>query len=313
MSEIQYKRCLKCLQEKPRAAFSKGSKYKDGLQAWCKECYQRDHMARVGKEYYPPAPEGYKRCTKCKELLLVADGRFVTDSQKKDGLHPICRSCTSAHKKARYAANPEMFREIGRQNQKKYATKLRENHRAYRLAHPEVARKSRKKWTEENPEKDRQSKRDWQKRNPEKKRAQALRHRKENPEKYAAIKHRRRAIENSLPHDMTLEDWAFMFEYWENKCCVCGRCEGDGLILARDHWIPIKDKQGRAIGTVPDNMLPLCHSKESGRDGCNSTKLNIDPIEWLYSRYPEEQADEILAKILEYFEIASSRKKPPTE
>lgn len=248
----------------------------------------------------------YKRCTICLEVKLL--DCFHRDKTTKDGYYPTCKECISKIRRDKYQKNPEKYKEQAKRGRLKNPEKHKETSKQYRLAHPDEMREYRKEWIERNPEKDRQSKKEWEKNNPEKIRDRAKRHRQKNPELYMEYKHRRRSKENELPYTMTQADWDFMFEYWNGKCAICGREVTETLIIARDHWIPIRDKQERNIGTTPENMLPLCHSKDANQNGCNSSKSNKDPIAWLYSRYSRDEADMILTAIKQYFEIVRLRK-----
>jgi hypothetical protein len=67
--------------------------------------------------------------------------------------------------------------------------------------------------------------------------------------------------------------------------------------------IPLTDPRPDNPGTVPTNIVPLCH----GVDGCNLSKSNGDPIEWLTSRYVPRKAKQILARIQAYFDSLKER------
>ncbi len=45
-------------------------------------------------------PEGHKRCSKCKELKEATRDQFGSNSQQRDGLHPSCKACYNAVKRA---------------------------------------------------------------------------------------------------------------------------------------------------------------------------------------------------------------------
>lgn len=87
--------CTKCGEVKPFSEFYRGSKKhgrKSGYHSACKACYAKamgwEHMPR---KQYPEPPEGYKYCTKCDQLKLVAD--FYTGSERVDGLTSRCSAC----------------------------------------------------------------------------------------------------------------------------------------------------------------------------------------------------------------------------
>jgi hypothetical protein len=81
---------------------------------------------------------------------------------------------------------------------------------------------------------------------------------------------------------------------------VCGRYIGNDnehLKLAIDHWIALDDKRVNNPGTVITNLLPLCH----GKGGCNNSKGNKDPEQWLHEIYSCDEAEAILGRIKAYF------------
>jgi hypothetical protein len=55
-------------------------------------------------------------------------------------------------------------------------------------------------------------------------------------------------------------------------------------------------------GTVPTNILPLCH----GVRGCNNEKFNRNPAVWLVEKLGQEAAERKLAEIEAYFEYVKT-------
>ncbi len=99
----------------------------------------------------------------------------------------------------------------------------------------------------------------------------------------------------------TPQDWDKCLLYWENQCCICGQKAKDGYIIAQEHWIPLADKRDDNPGTVPWNILPMCHARSGVSGGCNNSKWKREPVSWLESRLGAEQAQLKLTKITEYF------------
>ena len=64
-----------------------------------------------------------------------------------------------------------------------------------------------------------------------------------------------------------------------------------------DHWIPASDPSPDNPGTVPTNIIPLCH----GIDSCNQSKSNKSAATWLTERYGPRKAAVILTRIEGYF------------
>ncbi|HJT55829.1 MAG TPA: hypothetical protein VJ761_04995, partial [Ktedonobacteraceae bacterium] len=61
------KRCTRCKQLKLLTEFHRNRSNPDKLHFQCKPC--RKEMAKQPKRLIPP--EGYKQCTKCKEVKLL--------------------------------------------------------------------------------------------------------------------------------------------------------------------------------------------------------------------------------------------------
>lgn len=107
-----------------------------------------------------------------------------------------------------------------------------------------------------------------------------------------------RSYEVGVDFDYSPTDWVNCKAFFNNACAVCGRniFPLDATItLAPDHWQPIS-KNGNS---TPLNIIPLCH----GLGGCNNSKKDYDPIEWLLSRYGTRQANIILARVEAYFQF----------
>lgn len=105
---------------------------------------------------------------------------------------------------------------------------------------------------------------------------------------------KRMARKKNLPDTFTEKDWDRALDYFDYSCAVCGRMADEYRSIAMDHWIPLTDPN--CPGTVPTNIVPLCH----GRDGCNNSKGNKDPIQWLNRKFGKE-AEAKLTTIAAYF------------
>lgn len=132
----------------------------------------------------------------------------------------------------------------------------------------------------------------------------------QTPEEQEAQKNRsiaRYARKHSLPVAFRVSDWRFALEYFGNCCAVCGRPAGLWHTLAQDHWIPLTPNynlKGDNPGSVPTNIVPLCH----GLDGCNNRKHNNDPVVWLIDTFGPRKAKTINRRISRYFAAVSQRK-----
>lgn len=105
----------------------------------------------------------------------------------------------------------------------------------------------------------------------------------------------------NLPTAFTARDWENALEYWEHRCAICERPRGLWHTLAQDHWVPLTSPD--CPGTVPTNILPLCH----GTDGCNNSKGKKLPGPWLREKLGARRAGRKLREIQDYFAWAEVR------
>ncbi len=234
-------------------------------------------------------PDGYKQCTKCGEIKLAAPEFFSRDKSRKDGLYPQCKRCHAEYNAEHRAVNRDHYVELAaeyraanRERRSEYMAKYRTAHREriaerqvkYRAAHRERIAERKAKYNAEYFDSSRGK---------------------------AANKmcdHRRRARKRNLPHTFTAQNWQRALDYFGDCCAVCGRPQGLWHTLAADHWIPLSDPRFDNPGTVPTNIVPLCH----GEGGCNNRKNNHDPVEWLQSTFGARKAAKILSRIEQYFQ-----------
>lgn len=239
-----------------------------------------------------------KTCSKCKELKPVTE--YTKDKQKTDGFRSDCKVCSRNRIKADRVARPEHYHEI---EVKRYW-----GNREARLA-------KKKRAYHENIEENRAHKRDLRTKNIERERERdRLRHtdarrianrnrhkiRKHlDPDYQKAASHRRLARKRNLPYAFTSDDWSRCLEYFNHRCAVCGRPQGLWHIIAADHWIALADLN--CPGTIPSNIIPLCHAKKDGTDGCNNRKKDVNPKDWVIRSFGDKEAKKILARVEGYF------------
>jgi hypothetical protein len=108
---------------------------------------------------------------------------------------------------------------------------------------------------------------------------------------------RRQARKRNLPVAYTKSDWDRALAYFGGICAVCGRPPGLWHTIAADHWIPLSSPD--CPGTIPTNIVPLCH----GIDGCNNSKHSRLPIDWLIDRFGKREAKRIAKRIDTYFKL----------
>ena len=237
-----------------------------------------------------------KRCPKCGETKPRIE--FGKNKTKRDGLGSYCKQCRAKYR----IENTDKERERNARYYRENADKLREDHAFYYRENADKFRENHARYYRDNAEKLHKYNAAYRIENPDKIREIQARYLRANPDKARAKDHRRRARKNNLLVQWTDADIHRMLEHWKNCCAVCGQgVEPNNVfyVLAHDHWIPLTSPE--CLGTVPWNMLPLCHSRIGNAMGCNLSKSNKDPIEWLNSRYSPEQVRAILKRIDKYF------------
>jgi hypothetical protein len=304
VTENKYKPCSYCKQEFPATTeyFYKASNQSSGLSPRCKDCVSLT-TGRKRREKPPVCLPGFQQCLSCKRILPQSEEyfEFMTKTFRKK-----CKQCRVEANRLSVANNPgtaQKYNERVRLKRKDpiEGDKMRKRDRNYRDAHLEEKRASDRKRRALGTighEKQTAKKRNYYWKN----RDTILE--KNRGKSHADREAKRRARINGLPYDWEKADWQRCLEYWGHKCCICGRGESDTHFIARDHWIAVKDYRPDNPGTVPHNIVPLCHSYRGrdGEPGCNNHKHKHDPVVWLCSKYPPDEAERIIARIHEYFE-----------
>lgn len=237
-----------------------------------------------------------------------------------------------ARKRAWAAANPEHVRRKKREwqinNKERVNVSRRKTYRKYIQRYRESARRWQK--TEQaragryaryhrDPETARAKARHHYWRNPERCRERRRRYGANNRDKVKIQRQiwyrtgagivavqRRNARKRSLPNTLTTQQWQRCLKYWHHRCAVCDRPIGLWHTLAADHWIPLSN--GSCPGTVPGNIIPLCH----GIDGCNNSKSSRDPVVWLTEKFGKRKSAQILARVTAYFEWVQAQEDQAT-
>lgn len=147
----------------------------------------------------------------------------------------------------------------------------------------------------------RESDRLYREANRERRNTQHREYRAAHPVKMLIHQHRYRARLLGLPDSFTEADWRLALDYFEGCCAVCGRQSGLWHVVGVDHWIPLALTD--CPGTVPSNIIPLCH----GIDGCNNSKRNKRPEHWLTEKFGRRKAAQIATRIEAYFKTVAER------
>ena len=246
-------------------------------------------------------PDGFKRCSRgdnCVHSMgcvQPADSEHFSPNRScKDGFHHACRSCKAIADQVFNSSHPERRRAIRRRHYLNHAEFNRARSRAYNRAHRPARVEYNRAYRRSNPDKVKQFNL-----NQVVRRSADPRY----PHFRRVYEQLRQARKRGLPELFFVSDWLRALGYFGGCCAICGRATSEGVILAADHWIPLADSRPDNPGTVPTNIVPLCH----GVGGCNNRKGSRDPIEFLQTEFGTERAAEILYRIEAYFAWVKSQ------
>lgn len=297
----QCKKCKRWLAE-DKAHFFYG---KSGIPySPCKECRGLAFTVTTNKKRKASTREGYAWCTQCDLELEIT--KFT--AYKNGKIDSRCRSCRQINKKNRRLQQPDIVRMEDKLLRERRRDKRTEEIRLWREKNREHVISYHKKHNA-TPERRAQKKARRQRSDVQyqmrmygqeySRRPDVVLRRKERNRTGIGkiIKQRYRARQLSLPHNFSKHDWDIALHYFGNCCAVCGRPRGLWHTLAADHWIPLSAGIEGNPGTVAINIVPLCH----GRDGCNNSKSDKMPMDWLTQRFGTRQAKVISNRIESFF------------
>jgi predicted CXXCH cytochrome family protein len=242
----------------------------------------------------PSVTPAQKTCRECGETKPVE--AFSTCGGKK---HPHlrrgdCKTCHAKHEATKRRLYPEKYRAFEQKRMEQHGEKRRAASRAYNARTYPLRR-------EQECAKRRPKDRAKYAADPEKYREKNRRYQKTHIEIWILSQAKRRARKKGLPDTFTHAERQFMYQYFGYACAACGKQEGLLWRLAEDHWIPISSPV--CPGTIATNMVLLC---DRG-GGCNTSKRNRNPQEWVIDRFGTRKARAILRKIKAYFAAVSAR------
>lgn len=259
---------------------NKGSLY--GVDRICWECKRKAHRKYREENREALRERGRTYREENRELLREKTRQRV--SENFDEVHE--------YRKQYHEKNKEKLNEWNRNYYYENREKEIERMRVYREKNREAKRALdlRRYYEQSEEARDQKlaAKREWNTKNRDKIRLQNQKWRLENPYKHAVNKQLRKARERGLPNTLTIAEWQAALDYFGGRCAYCGS-EGE---LSQDHYVPLSDPD--CPGTVVQNILPACR-------GCNSSKKNLPPAQWLRRKF-DEQAKEIEQRIKAYFE-----------
>lgn len=246
-----------------------------------------------------------KQCTRCKKYKPATLEYFTPATKGSVRLNSWCKECRNEQRRTQYKENPEYRQRIVEKERSKYQDNpeyqeyVKERMRIKRIVDSEYRAilsgkaKHRHSIRQQDPEyrmKRSEYGREWRK--------------TPHGHEITRLKYQRRqARKRDLPDTLTTEEWTNALEYFHGCCAVCGRQFNDLFnthTLAADHWIPLSSPD--CPGTVAWNIVPLCH----GIGGCNNSKHNKDPLEWLIDKYGKQRGRKLFNKINQYLEYIKS-------
>lgn len=300
--EVKMKKCSKCGRELPldENHFYKSSTIKSGFVGACKECYGQKFGQRK-----KATGDGWRICPHCERKLPATKKYFSGSKKRNDGLHPICKECNGQIFKEPPPKAKEGYKICSMCGRELPATREYYYHdsstttgcvprclECYGLSfgykghsvtdrneNGEKRCRTCKEWLPESNfyrvnftldgfygQCKKCSRKDNAKRDKEKMRLYSKR-----PEVVKRLRnawHKRKSLERELPNNFTTKQWDECCEYFDNRCCYCGKKKK----LEQDHFIALTKGGGYEI----NNLVPACGS-------CNRSKNNRDVFEWFPS------------------------------
>lgn len=259
------KQCCVCQEWKPVSTqfFRTNSSNKTIFRPRCKKCDYLIDTKRFVLLKSSPCPEGYKRCTKCKQIKKADNTCFPYHHNGKNGLYAKCFECTRKLNKQYRDQHIEISIQRSRDYRKLFPQKVNLINKNYVIRNPEKQKSWQKKWNDANRERLRVVGR--------------------------VNEGQRRARKRALPYDFTDQDYERCMQYWNNSCAITG----DKSNVCLDHWIPLANPD--CPGTIPSNIIPLTFN-------LNCSKKDRDPVSWLVWKFGDLRAQEILSNIEKYFQ-----------
>lgn len=307
---IQTKKCTKCGEVKSLDDFSPHSRGLYGRQSRCKVCNATGEKARVSsrknRKITPRErhPAQLKRCPVCEKMKPLSD--FAASRSQASGCQSHCKVCQAVEKAAYQLRNkqrettpheeyPERLKHCSQCGETKPLSDFYANHRntdgcatrcklcshelviRWRNQHLTQMRARQKKYNqnycERHPDRRKESQQNWQKRHPAKTRATVR---------------RRRALKRGLHETFNAKQEAFVRDFWDNRCAICGRWHQPGeKAFPIDHWQPLSKGHVLTMATA----VLMCES-------CNGGKWN---------RYPNEfYSADVISRIEKKLELQTA-------
>lgn len=227
-----------------------------------------------------------KMCQTCKESLFISE--FHKDASRKDGFGNVCRQCSRTRLAQWYEDNKE--------------TSIRRIC-IWRKDNPEKVKEYNEKYRTNNHDRVLKASRDFYQNHVEVERERSRKKKNKRDEVVRGARYRAQKL--GLPSEWKKAHAEFAFRYWHYMCAVCGTENGIWHVIALDHWIPIASDM--CPGTIPGNMVPLCHATKGsppGTPSCNQSKGAKLPNLWLTEKLGPRKTKAKLKEIETFFGAA---------
>lgn len=241
------KQCTKCGTEYPATLeYFHAGRGRYGVHPRCKQCRS------TRKTPLPePVPDGYKRCTQCKEVWPLSN--FSQEKRNPSGVRGACKVCLNAQSKEYRDKLGDVLVERKAQDYQKHKEKRQAHHKQYYQEHKEELDRWSTQYRQQNKEKLSERARRWR----QTERGKILKR---------AAHRRRRAHKRNAPGSFTPEQFQEQIERQKQKCYYCGKRSS---MWHPDHVVPLSRGGSNSI----DNIVAACPT-------CNLKKHNKLPHEW---------------------------------
>ena len=209
-----------------------------------------------------------KKCTKCKELKILAKAGTEKERLKSKIRNQRFREKNPNYDTERRAKNSEKIKAVHLKWVKANPEKIKEGHVRWEKNNPKRVKENHSKWAKNNPKKIKEARGKWAKNNPERVKVLAREWRKENPEMGKASKHKRRARKLAVGGSFTAAEIKKILKQQKGKCIVCK--VGITKAYHIDHIMPLMLEGSNNIS----NIQLLCQH-------CNLSKGAKHPIDFM--------------------------------
>lgn len=230
-----------------------------------------------------------KICSKCGKELPKTSEYFKVEKGNKDGLTGACRKCIAEQRKQYRINNKENIAKYDKQYRIDNKEKISQRVKQYRIEHKEKILERERQYRIGHKQQQNTGKFKRYRDNHKKELAERFKQwRQSNPEKANIRNQRRRAKKRQLPATLTNEQWDLIKDWFNNKCCYCGKEKP----LTQDHFVPLY-KGGEY---THNNILPACLN-------CNSSKGVKDAMLWYrVQTFYNRQREQKIFKYLNYYD-----------